>query len=503
MKTKILTRIGATLFATLVYTGCSSHSSKDNIVDLTDAFAKHYKSEFDRLWYFRAIDMRESRKALGYSGEGVRVTIMGEIVDATHPDLKNRINKQYNAFATKGEMLTGENNQPYGFDKIGHGSGHGTHIAGTIAAECDEKGFQGVACKSTIDVYALGAYDDTDKFELSGWGNKDDEFGMFLSSFAYALDDITKRGVSKITTGSFNLESPYFPLKAGGELENISVANLTKKIEAAGSIDKLLTEKFADFKDPNAKIEIKKLGKSVDDLQSYMFGIFAPKTKEWKALEESIHKYQQSGGVYITTESNNIFHKTSVFNALPTITDKVDKDLWISTVMITPEKFAEAKTPEDVDNALKGRWTTMINDCGEAAEKYCLLTPSNNVMSAMTQKVRESNMALLKIDGRYYQEYSGHSMGAPMIAGALALMLEKNKEKNYGYSMKELVTILKRTANRTFTGYDPKKHGQGILDVRKALEAIVSKEWARNSFPFYGEGVQTLCHSDLNFQRVI
>ncbi len=212
-----LVAIGASLLI-----GCGGGSSDTPELAETVDITKEFKPipEYQRLWYFGALNMGDARSEIeNLNGDGVRVTIMGEEVDASHPDLKGRINKQYNAFATKGEILEGEGNQPYGFDKMGYGDGHGTHIAGTIGANCDGKGLQGVACGTAIDVYDIGIYDSSEKFKLQGWEHADDDIGRFLTAFANSLDDVRQKGQSHITTGSFNIESPYLPLDEGGEFD--------------------------------------------------------------------------------------------------------------------------------------------------------------------------------------------------------------------------------------------------------------------------------------------
>ena len=165
------------------------------------------KPEVKRLRFFREVNFADTRDNLKLTGSGVRVTVMGEAVDVSHTDLKNRVVQQYNTFVDKNNILAGINHQPYGFNNMGHGDGHGTHIAGTIAANCDGVGIQGIACGATLDVYDIGSYDNTKKFQLKGWGETN-EFARFLTAFAVALDDVTRKGKSKITTGSFNMESP-------------------------------------------------------------------------------------------------------------------------------------------------------------------------------------------------------------------------------------------------------------------------------------------------------
>jgi hypothetical protein len=158
---------------------------------------------------------------------------------------------------------------------------------------------------------------------------------------------------------------------------------------------------------------------------------------------------------------------------MPSMSQKVDKDLWLSVVMVQP-KGIEAVTKADEFSKLiqKGEYITPINDCGELAYEYCILTPSYAVLSTITPRIKEPSEILYKIEDRTYQSFGGHSMGAPMVAGALALMQEYNKRESFGYTMKDLIRILKKSANRDFKGYDPKKHGQGILNIEGAIKLM-------------------------------
>ena len=473
-------KIKVSLLVTLLgalFVGCGGKSvTLAETVDLTKDFSAI--PEYQRLWYFGALNMGDSRSELGgYKGDGVKVTIMGEAVDASHPELKHSVQNQYNTFVQKGKISKGEGNQPYGFDKLGYGDGHGTHIAGTIAAACDGKGIVGVACAAKIDVYDLGAYGNNEKFSPKGWVHPDDFMTMFITGFSDALDDITKKNSSKILTGSFNIESPYIPLKAGGALENLLLYDAQKRLKnEIESVDDFMRSALFNFQDEGDKMGVKAMLNQIDDgeKQETINGILLPKSKEWKRLEESIQRYQKSDGVYIVTESNNIFHKTSVLNAMPTISDKVDKDLWISAVLISPKDIDTITTLQGRKDAIKNsEWENIINDCGAVAQEYCVLVPSYDVLSTMTSKVRDAQASFITIDGYSgYQVNTGHSMGAPMIAGALALMEEKNQKENLGYSMKDLVRLLKQSANRKFKGYDAIKHGQGILDIKAALAVM-------------------------------
>lgn len=75
----------------------------------------------------------------GRKGAGVVVAVIDSGCDAAHPDLKNRIIGQKN-------FVTGEGGQ----EDVTDYSGHGTHVAGTIAAVEDGTGVIGVAPKASL-----------------------------------------------------------------------------------------------------------------------------------------------------------------------------------------------------------------------------------------------------------------------------------------------------------------------------------------------------------------
>lgn len=97
------------------------------------------RSMIQQPWGIAAVNAPQAWEASGY-GEGVRVLVLDTGIDRDHPALKNN-------FEDGRDFVGGKNDFPYPyFDN----QGHGTHVAGTIAAELLPWGFSGVAPKAKI-----------------------------------------------------------------------------------------------------------------------------------------------------------------------------------------------------------------------------------------------------------------------------------------------------------------------------------------------------------------
>ncbi|MHA1685914.1 MAG: S8 family serine peptidase, partial [Candidatus Heimdallarchaeaceae archaeon] len=83
------------------------------------------------------------------SGEGVSIAIIDTGIDKDHPDLNDNYAGGYNCIKKDGELW----DPSYTKDEFGHG----THVAGIIAAEDNDEGVIGVAPHASL--YALRAFD--------------------------------------------------------------------------------------------------------------------------------------------------------------------------------------------------------------------------------------------------------------------------------------------------------------------------------------------------------
>jgi hypothetical protein len=173
--------------------------------------------------------------AKGYTGQGVVVAVIDSGVDYNHPDLKNNIWQNTDEIA--GNNIDDDKNgyvdDVRGWDFVGFGDnnpmdwdGHGTHVAGTIAASNNGFGVTGVAPNAKImPVRVLNAFGKGNVFDTSAGiryaaDNGADVINLSLGGYynsavedaaiQYAID---KGVVVVMSAGNDGLSTPTYPAK--------------------------------------------------------------------------------------------------------------------------------------------------------------------------------------------------------------------------------------------------------------------------------------------------
>ena len=121
--------------------------------------------------------------ARGYTGQGVTVAVIDSGVDISHQDLSNNIWRNTREIAGNGidddgngytddiygwNFGIGQNNNNVLPGTSSSGQGHGTHVAGTIAAANNGIGMTGVAYNSRIMAIRMGDVDSQGRFTNGG-----------------------------------------------------------------------------------------------------------------------------------------------------------------------------------------------------------------------------------------------------------------------------------------------------------------------------------------------
>lgn len=142
--------------------------------------------------------------AKGYYGQGVTIAIIDTGIQTTHPDLKDRIIGGRN-------FTTDDNSNPNIFEDY---NGHGTHVAGTIAASQNNAGVVGVAPKANLLIlkalnrYGSGTYESVVSAIQYAISQKVDIISMSLGGpvpntpLANAIKTAVQNGISVVCAAS-------------------------------------------------------------------------------------------------------------------------------------------------------------------------------------------------------------------------------------------------------------------------------------------------------------
>ncbi len=168
------------------------------------------------------------------SGSGIKVAVVDTGVNRSHPDLKNNLD------------LAGCLNFISSFRTCEDDNGHGTHVAGTIAAEDNSFGVVGVAPKAKI--YALKVLDRngsgylSDIIEALDWAiqNKIQVVNMSLgtssdvTSFHDAVQRVNTSGIVQVAAAGNNSGAVIYPA-AYPEVIAVSAVDKTDTIASWSS----------------------------------------------------------------------------------------------------------------------------------------------------------------------------------------------------------------------------------------------------------------------------
>lgn len=140
-----------------------------------DAYTPHVMAGADKL------------RAEGYTGAGINIAIIDTGIDYNHPDLGGCFGpgcKATHGYDFVGDHYTGDNDPVPDDDPYDNCVGHGTHVAGIIAASATEQDyFVGVAPNVTLGAYRV--------LGCEGGVSNDVLIKAFLMAYESSADVIT------------------------------------------------------------------------------------------------------------------------------------------------------------------------------------------------------------------------------------------------------------------------------------------------------------------------
>jgi len=201
----------------------------------------------------------ETEKIKTCEGAGVKVAVIDTGIDYTHPELSGKVDGGYSAITKTSNPADYRDDQ-----------GHGTHVAGTIAAKKDGKGVVGVAPQARL--YAVKVLD------ADGSGNLSD-----------VIEGIVWAAVNKMDVANMSLGAPIDSeamkravrfARGSGVVIIAAAGNSGGSVGFPGAYEDVLAVAASDSKDKLAQFssrgpEVDLIAPGVDVLSARLGGGFA------------------------------------------------------------------------------------------------------------------------------------------------------------------------------------------------------------------------------------
>jgi hypothetical protein len=195
----------------------------------------------------------------------------------------------------------------------------------------------------------------------------------------------------------------------------------------------------------------------------------APGTQtRWDAIAAAMDKFQANGGVVVWANDNTrTFSDAGIMPGLPELYPEL-KEAWIVVVNTTAESTLRNAGKSSSGLKTEGGYALLSAPCGRTAS-YCLSMDGFQVKSAVST------------GSQAYGIFSGTSMAAPLVAGAMALL----KEAFPNHTPEELTIRALASADNSWFTPDGNRNwgngvqhaysnefGHGFIDLEQALKPL-------------------------------
>lgn len=409
----------------------------------------------EKTWGLEAIKASQAWEKVG-KGQGIRVLVLDTGIDPKHPSLKDNFEKGRDFTGlSKGEDFTDQ-------------TGHGTHVAGTVAAVENSAGFAGVAPKARIlagRVCSEMGCNNVGMIEGLDWGvtEKVDVINMSLGSMGSspaeqeAILRADRAGIAVVAaTGNYGTNQVLFPAAY-------------PSVIAVGAVDRNM--EIASFSQYGPEVTL--VAPGVEVISTYPVG------KGRKSfLTLTVGSIQTQSSIEFmtgTTPSWQPQNMEVVDCGLGRSEDFQGKDLTGKIALMAKSDLAFV---DQIRAAmLRGsRHVLIYNTDGKYADvrlfdKENSLFASAYLIDAKLGKELKSLLVAgknpvvsLQTIGTNYFETFGTSMASPHVAGVVALIKSANKK----LTPAQIKSLLIKTA-LPLTPNDQNKFGAGLVDAEAAV----------------------------------
>ena len=426
-------------------------------------------------WGIDAINAEATWNHVNF-GSGVRVLILDTGIDKDHPDIADNFEK--------GKNFTEVNEDaPYDyFDDVGHG----THVAGTIAATGDHSKLVGVAPKATILAGKVCATERCSGFAiLDGleWALEQEVDIVNLSLGGHAPNQVMADAYRILQLSGITV------VAASGNEEEDSVGypGAYSTTIAVGAVNEELEK--TDFSNWGEKLDVVAPGANV--ISSVPQGTGIEPSMELSIQTENgltIETIDAEFMPFIGTGRKTISELELVYVGLGQEEDVSEADLEGKVALI---RRGEISFFDKARNAVRaGAEAVLIFNDSEDPDfdetkpavgtlgddvraEIFVLGISKEVGLALLKGLRATDekvtfsAEILKTD---YQAQQGTSMAAPHVTGLVALMIAANPELN----PQQIKKILKETSTELDGDNSENQLGSGLVNSEAAVELALS-----------------------------
>lgn len=426
----------------------------DNTVDLGSM------TEFQRNWGLGAIGAQEAVNR-NLTGKGVVVGVVDTGLDmiangTPHSEFAGRIDDRTaslfhwydpNLAVAAGDVAAGFTRPA---NASADGNGHGTHVAGIIAAASDGNGMQGVAPGATI--LAIQALPSVQKSEIVDEGNN-----FVINGTTYNTTALAYCGSAVYLTD----EDQCSQASEMGLGTDAAIAYLATQKDV-----RVINGSFGP--DPDAGAKNWATGDLTAEATAVRASLMAGQILTIAAGNERakapVYAENPSGiGLFPFIKPSNAFKTNSAGARIYTGSDTAD---------FSDMSDASLAAAETADGVKRGRIIVVVatdskkviaaysNTCGVAAE-WCIAAPGGTDDDSVERPIYST------YTGGDYKALQGTSMAAPHVAGALAVLIEAFPT----YTPAQITNILFETAEDLGAAGTDSVYGRGFLRLDLALQS--------------------------------
>ena len=348
----------------------------------------------------------------GYNGDGIKVAVLDGEFDTSHSDLN-------------GNIITGYDDEDDDNTVAHVGTyvdGHGTHVAGIIAAEKNNSGMHGVAYEASIMPVKIFNDNGTAVSEIS-------------DSVAYAVDNgaiaLNNSWGSSGWTGLATCGGYY----CYGYIPGTSSSGFNSSDERT---------EWDDVASNNA-VAVFAAGNNGNNSETGKITFYASRSLSASVIAEYTSQVVKDAGLISHTNR-------STYEARFGLIDSDVSENWINVVNV------------DSNNKIH----SSSNGCGDT-KNYCLAAPGTSIKSTVPTSISSSG----------YSEYTGTSMAAPHVSAAVAIL----KQEFPNLTGAQIVDLLLSSATDLGASGTDEVYGVGLLNLDAATQSsgVMSIAMTNNS----------------------